>query len=112
MTLTINDTTMTSDQTDHTARQAPGSQHLWELSWLPGRVLDRNSAITAMVLADQVGVHALNERHRHWPHIEGWAAELGLTGPDAVARSYQPAAETSCRQQEQDGGRLDREAAE
>ena len=29
MTLTINDTTMTSDQTAHTARQAPGGQHLW-----------------------------------------------------------------------------------
>jgi len=76
MTLTINDVTMTSDQT---ARQARGRQHLWEVSWLPGRVLDRNSAITAMVLADQVGVHDLNERHRLWLHIEGWAAELGLT---------------------------------
>ena len=37
MTLTINDTAMTSDQTAHTARQAPGRQHLWEVSWLPGR---------------------------------------------------------------------------
>jgi hypothetical protein len=32
MTLTINDTTMTSDQTAHAARQAPGSQHLREVS--------------------------------------------------------------------------------
>ena len=92
MTLTINDTTMTSDQTAHTARQAPGSDHLWEVSWLPGRALDRNSAITAMVLADEVGVHDLNERHRLWPHIEGWAAELGLTGSDAVNRVSQPGA--------------------
>ena len=52
MTLTINDTTMTSDQTAHTARQAPGRQHEWEVSWLPGQTLDRNTAITAMVLAD------------------------------------------------------------
>jgi hypothetical protein len=52
MTLTINDTIMTSDQTAHTARLAPGSQHLWEVSWLPGRAVDRNSAITAMTLAD------------------------------------------------------------
>ena len=80
MTLTINDATMTSDQTAHTARQAPGREHLWEVSWLPGRTLDRNSAITAMVLANQVGVRDLNERHRLWPRIEGWAAELGLTG--------------------------------
>ena len=92
MTLTINDTTMTSDQTAHTARQAPGSQHLWQVSWLPGRALDRNSAITAMVLADQAGEHDLNERHRLWPHIEGWAAELGLTGSDAVNRVSQPSA--------------------
>ena len=70
MTLTINDTTMLSDQSAHTARQAPTSQHLWEVSWLPGRVLDRNSAITAMVLADQVGEHDLSKRHRLWPFIE------------------------------------------
>ena len=29
MTLTINDTTMTSDQTAHTARLASGDQHVW-----------------------------------------------------------------------------------
>ena len=51
MTLTIDDTTMTSDQTAHTARQAP-SRNGWEVSWLPGQVLDRNTAITAMILAD------------------------------------------------------------
>jgi len=112
MILTINDTAMFSDQSAHTARQTPDSQHLWEVSWLPGRVLDRNSAITAMVLADQVGVHDLNEQHRLGPQIEGWAAELGLTGPEAVARASRPAAETSVRQKEQDGGRLDPEAAE
>ena len=92
MTLTINNTTMTSDQTAHTARQAPGRQHLWEVSWLSGRVLDRNRAITAMVLADQAGNDDLNERHRLWPHIEGWAAELGLTGHDAVNSISQPGA--------------------
>ena len=54
MTLTINDATMTSDQTEHTARRAPGS-HLWEVSWLPGQALDRNSAITAMTLAGHAG---------------------------------------------------------
>ena len=61
MTLTINDATMTSDQTAHTARQAPGRQHLWEVSWLPGRALDRNGAITAMILADHAGEHDLNQ---------------------------------------------------
>ena len=86
MTLTINDTTTTSDQTTYTARLASGGQHLWEVSWLAGRVLDRNSAITAMVLADLTGEGDLNERHRLWPFVESWAAELGLTGSEAVDR--------------------------
>jgi hypothetical protein len=51
MTLTINDTTMTSDQTTHTTLQAP-SEHGWEVSWLPGQLLDRNAAITAMTQTD------------------------------------------------------------
>ena len=90
MTLTINDATMTSDQTAHTARLASGSRHLWEVSWLPGRALDRNSAITAMILADHAGERDLNERHRLWPFIESWAAELGLTGSNAVNQASQP----------------------
>ena len=91
MTLTINDTTMTSDQTAHTARLALGGQHLWEVSWLPGRALDRNSAITAMTLADLTSEPDLNERHQLWPFIQGWAAELGLTGSDAINRASRPA---------------------
>ena len=90
MTVTINGATMTSDQTTHVARLAPGGQHLWEVSWLPGRALDRNSAITAMTLADLAGEHDLNERHHLWPFIQGWAAELGLTGADAMNRVTQP----------------------
>ena len=90
MTLTIYDTTMTSDQTAHAARRAPGRQHLWEVSWLPGRALDRNSAITAMTLADLAGQGDLNEQHQLWPFIATWAAELGLTGPDAINRASQP----------------------
>jgi hypothetical protein len=90
MTLTIYDTAMTSDQTAHTARQPPGSEHLWEVSWLPGRALDRNSAITAMTLADLAGEHDLDERHHLWPFIQVWAAELGLTGSDAINRVTQP----------------------
>src|SRR6266704_1539784 len=60
MTLTINDTTMTSDQTPHTARHAP-SQIGWKVSWLPGRTLDRNSAITAMILADTAADQRVRE---------------------------------------------------
>ena len=111
MTLTINDATMTSDQTAHTARQAPGREHLWEVSWLPGRALDRNSAITAMTLADLTTGRDLDERHQLWPFIQGWAAELGLTGPQAVAATSQPPSDP-IREREPDGGRLGREAAD
>jgi hypothetical protein len=91
MTLTSTGTTMTSDQTAHTAHLAPGSQHLWEVSWLPGQALDRNSAMNAMIVADLSGDADLNERHHLWPFIQSWAAELGLTGSDAISRASQPA---------------------
>ena len=111
MTLTINDTTMTSDQTAHTARHAPGRQHGWEVSWLPGQMLDRNTAITAMILADTTAEPGLREGHRLWPHIQGWAEELGLTAPDAIARIAQPSGVN--REQEEPASRQpDREAAD
>ena len=110
MTLTINDTTMTSDQTAHTARHAP-DRNGWEVSWLPGQILDRNTAITAMVLADTAAERDLHEGHRLWPHIQSWAEELGLTGRDAIAKASQPPGGTN-RQQEQASRQPDREAAD
>ena len=111
MTLTINDTTMTSDQTAHTARQAPGRQHEWEVSWLPGQTLDRNTAITAMILADTAAERDLHQGHRLWPHIQSWAEELGLTAPDAIAKTSQPPSDIN-RQQDQASRQPDREAAD
>jgi hypothetical protein len=89
VTLTINDRSMTSDQSAHTARRSPG-RNGWEVSWLPGQTLDRNSAITAMTLADTTAEPGLAEGHPLWPHIQSWAAELGLTAPDAIAKTSQP----------------------
>jgi hypothetical protein len=110
MTLTIYDTTMTSDQTAHTARHAPG-RNGWEVSWLPGQVLDRNTAITAMILADTTAETPLHEGHRLWPHIQDWAAELGLTGPEAAAAASQPPSDIN-REHEPASGQPDREAAD
>ena len=90
MTLTIGDGTMSSDRTPHTARLAPGEEHTWEASWLPGRHLDRNSAITAMVLADVTGPGDMHPGHRLWAHVEGWAAELGMTGSGVLAQTATP----------------------
>jgi hypothetical protein len=111
VTLTITDTTMTSDHTVHTARPAHGGQPGWEVSWLPGQIVDRNSAITAMTLAEIASKNDFHEGHRLWRHIQGWAAELGLTGPDAVARVGQPPSGIS-RQQEPASRHPDREAAD
>ena len=110
MTLTINDTTMTSDRTAHTARHAH-DRNGWEVSWLPGQTLDRNTAITAMILPDTAAEPDLHEGHRLWPHIQGWAEEVGLTASEAIARVSDPPGDTS-RQQERIGRQPDREAAD
>ena len=111
MTLTINDTTMTSDQTPHVARQASGPQQGWEVSWLPGLILDRNAAITAMTLADLAGEPDLREGHWLWPAVESWSAELGLSGADALTRTSPPPP-TAARQPEPPRRQPDREAAD
>jgi len=81
-----------------------------EVSWLPGQILDRNSAITAMVLADLAGPD-LHERHQLWPAIESWSAELGLSGADAITRASQPSP-AAARQPGPPGRQPDREAAD
>jgi hypothetical protein len=90
MAIKITDESMTSDRTRHTARLVHyEAGDAWHVSWLPGRVLDRNAAITAMNLAQTVG-GGLEPGDRRWPHIDAWAEELGLTGPDAVVRAAEP----------------------
>jgi hypothetical protein len=84
----ITDTFMTSPATPHTARAAGDG---WEVSWLPGRRLTRNEAITAMVIANVVGDRGVGlAGDPIWPHLDGWAGELGLSGADAVARVSEP----------------------
>lgn len=90
MTLHIGDTAMTSDQSAHTARQMPGPSRGWEVSWLPGQIVDRNTAITAMSLADIAATGDIRPGDRLWPVVESWSAEVGLTGPDAISRASQP----------------------
>ena len=95
MALIFTDETIVSDRTPHSAWLTSGARPAWEVSWLPGRFMSRNTAITAMVLADVTGSNDLHAGHRLWPHIEGWAAELGLTAPDALAQASQPSGRTS-----------------
>lgn len=89
MGLTITGTVMRSTDTRHTARFMGDG---WEVSWLPGRALDRNQAVTAMTIAETVAKggtpgHDLMSGDPLWPHIDGWAEELGLSGPTAVGRA-------------------------
>jgi hypothetical protein len=90
MATKISDSEMTSDQTRHTATAwpVPGEPTGWSVTWLPGRNLTRDQAITAMTIAEAVVTHAddlADSASRWWLHIDGWAAELGITGPEAVA---------------------------
>lgn len=48
------------------------------MTWLPGRVLTRNQAITAMVLAETVAGGIGDHTDKRWLFIEGWADELGI----------------------------------
>jgi hypothetical protein len=47
---------MSSAATPHTATAwpAPGEPTLWSVTWLPGRALTRDQAITAMTIAETV----------------------------------------------------------
>jgi hypothetical protein len=112
VTLTIGETAMTSDQSAHIARQVPGPPRGWEVSWLPGQVFDRNTAITAMSLADIAATGDISPGHRLWPVVESWSAEVGLTGPDAISRASQLALPGTSRQQEPAIGQPDLEAGQ
>ena len=86
MALTISDDSISGDNTPHTAHLISSHPQAWKVSWLPGRLLDRNAAITAMILADVVASPTPQAGDRLWPHIQGWAAEIGLTAPEALTR--------------------------
>ena len=90
MALRILDDSISSDRSAHTARAVSAEGHRWEVSWLPGRYLDRDSAVTAMVVADAVGPDGVDRKHRLWIHVEGWAAELGMTAPDVLTHAASP----------------------
>ena len=87
MAITITDREMTSGQTRHTARTCDDGR--WVVTWLPGRALTHSQAITAMTIAEVLRVHdgPLHCDNPMWLHIDNWAAELGISGPRAVAEA-------------------------
>lgn len=93
MAISITDTEMTSDLTTHIAKPWPfNGDPAWSITWLPGRVLTRNQVITAMMIAETVAAHADHiDQHGDWElFVDGWAAELGITGPIAIAEAIKP----------------------
>jgi hypothetical protein len=87
---TITDQIMRSADTRHTARPTRDG---WEVTWLPDRTLTRNQAVTAIMLAELVGGRGVGLHDDPiWLNVDGWAAELGLTGPRAVVLASEPPA--------------------
>jgi hypothetical protein len=89
MATTITDRLMRSTSTPHTARRTDDG---WEVSYLPGRILTRSQATSAMLIAVRAGHGTGLHDHQNWQHINTWAAELGLTGPDAITKATDPPA--------------------
>lgn len=77
MALTITDAEITSDEVGETARRESG---LWYVTGYPGRAFDRNQAITAMTIAEEL---ALPEP-RTWL-ITSLKRELGYPEAEAGA---------------------------
>jgi hypothetical protein len=114
ISMNINEGDMSSDQSHHSARLIHGEEHpweerQWEVSWLPGRRLTRNQAITAMVLSSALSTEEIRQQDRMWPFIQGWADELGVTADQAVTQiagkpAWLPAAETAPERPDPEAG--------
>lgn len=95
MAIQITAERMTSDQTPQFAVPAPEAvteYGAWIASWLPGRRITRGQAITAMTIAEVVATQDVSPEGYWWPFLLVWAAELQLTGPDALTRASVPPA--------------------
>jgi hypothetical protein len=93
MTLTVTDRLIRSPDTPHQAEVIGQTEDadLWAVSWLPGKALTPRQALAAMEIADAAGqvpaeCDAEVYDDEFWSRIDVWAAELGLSGRDAVAR--------------------------
>jgi hypothetical protein len=80
--------TMTCGASSHTAHQDDAGT--WAVSYLPGRVFTRSEAITALNIAEAaVTIDAATGEgdgatwDRLWPHVAGWADELGISPTEA-----------------------------
>lgn len=104
MTLKIDDDLITSPDTQHVAVRI--TKTAWLVTWLRhDHRLNRNQAITAMMIASTVAATRrqivtiagpLDRKDPIFTHVNSWAGELGLDGTSAAlwvaeARKWQPA---------------------
>jgi hypothetical protein len=101
LALTITDRLIRSADTPHVAElTGRADADGWRVSWLPDRLLTRAQAEVAMSIAEAAGQMPSDcdpelYDDTFWTRVDAWAAELGLAGPDAVARAIEPPAEAS-----------------
>lgn len=76
----VSASTMTSDLTRHIARCVGGDR--WVVSWLPGRTLTGQQAVTAMTIAS-TGTER-DPTETEWAMLDNMALELGLTAREAM----------------------------
>ncbi|MGV9662172.1 hypothetical protein ACWDUL_25220 [Nocardia niigatensis] len=76
----VSESMMTSDLTAHIARCVGGDR--WVVSWLPGRTLSGQQAVTAMTIASTVSEQEPTQTE--WAMLDGLALALGLTAREAI----------------------------
>src|SRR5215475_13695515 len=81
MATTITTGWMRSDRTWHGAELVGSGR--WRVSWLPGRLVSRDRAVTALMLAETLAAHPAPGA-RAWLVAGSLAAELGLTARQAA----------------------------
>lgn len=84
MTLSITDSLIESDLTQHKAENWGVG---WYVTWLDGPPMDRNTAITAMSLAEIANCWNTTE---NFPLAAAWAEELGMAAGEAVQMILDP----------------------
>jgi hypothetical protein len=99
MSLTITDQVMRSTDTPHIAEcvyRGPAGNTEWRVSWLPGKPLDYNRAVTAMTIAEAAGKIPADAgpdaySAAFWTLMDSLAGELGLSGATAVTQASETA---------------------
>jgi hypothetical protein len=105
--ITVTETTMRATSTGHTASRDNGG---WTVTWLPGQVLTREHAVTAMKIAAAARLaRAADSPARAL--LREWAAELGLPGPRAARMAAAPVARAGTSPGERGTGSARRQAA-